>query len=357
MSAGHTVDYEKLYRQIVDQLSLGVLIVDEVDTIIFINLSAQSMLAMSDRQACGLTLGQCFRQSDQLFDVIKFVRRNRVACTQREVRLSFNNEHYLTADLSINMLSDDGEMILEINPVDRRLKIDRERRQFADDETVRLLVQGLAHEIKNPLGGLRGAAQLLARELPTSDLREYTDVIIDEADRLRRLVDGLMGPTTRHDPKRTNIHWILERVRQLIEVEAAEGIRIDRDYDPSIPDMSAEPDHLIQAFLNIARNAMQALGDSGTIRLRTRTENHFTIANHMHRVVLRVDIEDDGPGVKAEMIDRVFFPMITTKPTGTGVGLAISRSLVHQQGGLIECHSVEGLTRFTIWLPLEPADD
>lgn len=357
MSIGHTIDHDHLYQQIVDQLNLGILVVDEFDTIIFINLSAQSMLAMSDRQARGASLSHCFRHSDQLFEVIEFVRRHGVACTQREIRLFFNGEHSLTADLSINIITEDGHLMLEINPVDRRLRIDRERRQFADDETVRLLVQGLAHEIKNPLGGLRGAAQLLAKELCSPDLQEYTDVIIDEADRLRRLVDGLLGPTTKHDPKPTNIHWILERVRQLIEVESPDGIHIHRDYDPSIPDMIAEPDHLIQAFLNIARNAMQALGDSGTILLRTRTESHFTIADQMHRVVLKIDIEDNGPGVKADMIDRVFFPMITTKPTGTGVGLAISRSLIHQQGGLIECHSMKGLTRFTIWLPLEPAND
>jgi two-component system, NtrC family, nitrogen regulation sensor histidine kinase GlnL len=357
MSSSNAAGPDALARQLVDQLTVGVVVVDADDRVLFINTTAQSLLAVSDRQAIGMPVGQCLRDDGALLEIIDLVRSTGVPRTQRETRLPINGDVWLTVDLSVNTLGDDGALLFEVTPLDRRLRIDRERRQLSDYETVRQLVRGLAHEVKNPLGGLRGAAQLLARELPDAGLREYTDVIIAEADRLRRLVDGLIGPTTKHTPKRTNVHWILERVRQLVEGEAGPAITLVRDYDPSIPDMLAEPDRLIQAVLNIARNAMQALGESGTIRLRTRTQSNFTIAERPHRMVLRIDIEDDGPGIAPAIMDRIFFPMITTKPSGVGMGLAIAQSLVFDQGGLIECHSVVGNTCFTIWLPLEPAND
>ncbi len=227
------------------------------------------------------------------------------------------------------------------------------------------MVRGLAHEIKNPLGGIRGAAQLLARELATPELQEFTDVIISETDRLTSLVDRLLGPKSLPEPVSTNIHRLLERVRTLIHMESNGSVDIERDYDPSIPEVAVDPGLLIQAFLNIARNAVQSLkeietqgsdaGDKWNPRLKftTRTLRQYAIGQQFHRVVIKVDIEDNGNGVPEHIRDQLFFPMITGRSDGTGLGLSIAHSIVHQHGGAIEFESEPGQTIFSIILPLE----
>ena len=217
----------------------------------------------------------------------------------------------------------------------------------------RALVRGFAHEVKNPLGGLRGAAQLLEGELPDASLKEYTQIIISEADRLQKLVDEMLGPNRLPKKSLVNIHEVLERVRSLVLAEVPDGVQIKRNYDPSIPEFVADRDQLLQAVLNIVRNAIQAVEETGIIELKTRIERQFTIGNVRHRHVLRIDITDNGPGIPEEMQHRIFYPMVTSRAEGTGVGLSIAQSLISRHDGLIECSSNEDGAKFTILLPLE----
>jgi len=243
--------------------------------------------------------------------------------------------------------------------VDWRLRINREEHILAQHHTTRALVRNLAHEIKNPLGGLRGAAQLLERELPDPALREYTRIIIGEADRLRGLVDRMLGPNQPRAYDEVSIHEILERVCGLVEAEANSGIRIERDYDPSIPPVWGDADRLIQAVLNVVRNAVQVLDRRGIITLRTRVQRQYTIGSKRHKLVARLDVIDDGPGIPSEWQEQIFYPMISGRPNGTGLGLSIAQNIVNQaqnivnqHGGLIECVSRPGETVFTLLLPL-----
>jgi two-component system nitrogen regulation sensor histidine kinase GlnL len=219
------------------------------------------------------------------------------------------------------------------------------------------MVRQLAHEIKNPLGGLRGAAQLLERELPSEELREYTRVIISEADRLRSLVDSLLGPVRAPRKEAANIHELLDRVFHLVRGEAPAGIEIVRDYDPSLPAVSADRDQLVQAMLNLARNAVQVMGLRGQLTLRTRALTHATIGERRLRVAAAVQFEDNGPGVPPELRDTIFYPLVTSRPGGTGLGLAVAQDLVTRHGGIIEFDSRPGRTVFTLLLPIETTDE
>jgi two-component system, NtrC family, nitrogen regulation sensor histidine kinase GlnL len=215
------------------------------------------------------------------------------------------------------------------------------------------VLRGLAHEVKNPLGGLRGAAQLLERELSDKQLKEYTRIIVHEADRLRNLVDRVMGGYTPLNKRPVNVHEVLEHVRKLVLVETPVGLTVRCDYDPSLPTLQADAEQLIQAALNILRNSVQALGGKGTVVIRTRIERSFTIGHTHHRLALRVDIEDNGPGIPAELLDKIFYPMVTGRADGTGLGLSIAQDIVARHGGLIECASQPGRTLFTLYLPVE----
>jgi two-component system nitrogen regulation sensor histidine kinase GlnL len=239
--------------------------------------------------------------------------------------------------------------------LDRYLKIDRDESISTQQQITRQMIRGLAHEIKNPLGGIRGSAQLLERELATEDLRAYTEIIISETDRLTALVDRLLGPNSLPQPSLTNIHEVLERVRTLIELEADPDLEFKTDYDPSIPEVSIDPELMVQVILNIARNAMQSLEatQSSCLRFTTRVERQFTIGVTQHRLVAKIDIVDNGPGIPDELKHHLFYPMITGRPNGTGLGLSVAQSIVHQHHGLIEFESRPGSTTFSIFLPLE----
>ena len=259
------------------------------------------------------------------------------------------------------MLQDDGTfaLVLEIQPLDRMLRISREEGIFSSQQNTRALVRGLAHEIKNPLGGLRGAAQLLARELPDIALKDYTNIIIEEADRLRNLVDQMLGPHKVPEKKPLNVHEVVERVRHLLEAETQGQIHFVRDYDPSIPDLLGDKEQLIQAVLNIVRNAVEAMNGMAqkpprpTILLRTRSLRQFTIGTQRHRLVAKIDIIDNGPGVPPDLLETIFLPMVSGRSDGTGLGLSISQSIINRHNGLIECHSQPGNTTFSLYIPLE----
>ncbi len=337
---------------LLEHMHTAVLHLDAGLVVRYLNPAAEMLFGVSARQLLGQPFVALASGAADLQAGIRQALSTGVAYTERERRLVIGPQQVVTVDSTATPLPN-NEVLLELVHLDRQLRISREHKLLAQNKVIRELIRGLAHEIKNPLGGLRGAAQLLERQLDSADLVEYTRVIIGEADRLQQLVDNLLGPNNRPRIQQTNIHEVLERVRHLVQAEARPELKILRDYDPSIPPLWAAPDQLIQAILNLVRNAMQALGQRGTITLRTRTQRQFTIGETTHRLVVRVDIVDDGPGIPPEIIETIFYPMVTTRPEGSGLGLPLAQTLVNQNGGLIECTSEPGNTVFTIWLPLE----
>ncbi len=263
-----------------------------------------------------------------------------------EVRVSSLEHENLTASL-----------LVEMSDRTRRSRISREKALLIQHGAGRQMIRQLAHEIKNPLGGIRGAAQLLGKQLQNEDLEEYTSVIISEADRLAGLVDTLLGPGGPPNKQQSNVHELLEYVVRLIQAESGNQIDIRRDYDPGLPAMDLDRDQLVQALLNLVRNAVAALGGQGRITLRSRAIMNFTIGDTRHKVVASLEIEDDGPGIPSDLQDSVFYPLVTNRPDGTGLGLPVAQELISRHHGLIEFESRPGRTVFFVRIPLGPAAD
>lgn len=344
-------------RRVVESLSIAVLVLDRRLRLLFMNPAAETLLELSFRKARKSALPDLIIGAEPFITGLRHCLESGHPYVERELQLILPLERTVTVDCTAAPLLERDpptELLLEIRQVDWRLRISREEHILAQHHTTRALVRNLAHEIKNPLGGLRGAAQLLERELPDPVLREYTGIIIGEADRLRNLVDRMLGPNQLPVHSEVSIHEILERVCGLVEAEAHPGIRIERDYDPSIPSLWGDADQLIQAVLNVVRNAAQALSErgQGVITLRTRVHRQYTIGAKRHKLVARLDIIDDGPGISPAQQEQIFYPMISGRPEGTGLGLSIAQSIVAQHGGLIECASRPGETVFTLLLPL-----
>lgn len=237
--------------------------------------------------------------------------------------------------------------------VTRRARISRENALLIQHGAGRQMIRQLAHEIKNPLGGIRGAAQLLERQLADDELKEYTDVVISETDRLAGLVDTLLGPGGPPNKQPVNVHELLEYVVKIVAAEVGKSVTIERDYDPSLPQISLDRDQVVQAFLNLLQNAATALDGQGTITVRSRAITNFTIGNTRHRVIASIEIEDDGPGIPKDLQDSVFYPLVTSNPQGTGLGLPAAQELISRHGGLIEFDSRPGRTVFIVRIPLE----
>jgi len=341
---------------VLDNLNTAVLLVDSDLRIKAMNPAAEMLFSTGVRQAVGQSLAYLLPHNQALIESIHSCLLSDHPVTEHGLRLMLSGSSRTTVDCTYTPLARPGaqsELILEINPIDRLLRLAREESRHDQHTASRAVIRGLAHEIKNPLGGLRGAAQLLERELPSPALREYTRIIIHEADRLRNLVDRMVGPSTPLRKEPTNIHEVLEHVRSLVLAEVPTGIRVLRDFDPSIPELGADRDQLIQATLNIARNAVQALEGKGTIRFRTRIVRQFTIGTRRHRLAVCVEIEDSGPGIPDDLRESIFYPMVTGKPDGTGLGLSIAQDIVQQHQGMIEFSSRPGLTVFRIYLPID----
>ncbi len=250
-----------------------------------------------------------------------------------------------------------ASLLVEMSDVTRRTRISRENALLIQHGAGRQMIRQLAHEIKNPLGGIRGAAQLLGKQLQSDELEEYTSVIISEVDRLAGLVDTLLGPGGPPNKQRSNVHELLEYVIKLIQAEIGDEIDIHRDYDAGLPHMDLDRDQLVQALLNLVRNAVVALGGQGKIILRSRAIMNFTIGDTRHNVVASLEIEDDGPGIPADLQDSVFYPLVTSRPDGTGLGLPVAQELISRHDGLIEFESRPGRTVFFVRIPLEAATD
>lgn len=353
---------ETLHTRILDNLKTAILLVEPNLTLGYLNTAAEALLEISGSRMLGEPITSLFSEQDDTVAGLREAIRAGSAFTKRETLLTLPGGQQITVDYAVTPILEEGErvsLVMELQPLDRMLRISREEGILSFQQSTRALVRGLAHEIKNPLGGLRGAAQLLARELPGSALRDYTNIIIEEADRLRKLVDQMLGPHKAPDKKPLNIHEAIERVRQLLEAETHGAVAFIRDYDPSIPDLLGDKEQLIQAVLNIVRNAVEALAampeppTRPTVLLRTRTLRQFTIGTQRHRLVAKVDIGDNGPGIPPALVETIFLPMVSGRPDGTGLGLSISQSIINRHNGLIECASVPGNTLFSLYIPLE----
>lgn len=340
---------------LLENLSTAVLALDADDKVSWLNPAAEMLLEQSARRVQGQPLNHFLAEADSLLADLAEVRRLGQSRHQHEVPLTLPHGHHTMVDRIVTPLLDEAKsLLIELRPLDSQLRLTADTRQQSLSHASRELLRNLAHEIKNPLSGLRGAAQLLASEVD-SPLRDYTDIIIFEADRLRSLVDQLLGPHRPAQRQLLNIHEVLERVRLLVEASAGAGVRVERDYDPSLPDLVAAPDQLTQALLNITQNAVEALQGHGCLRLRSRALSQHTVKGQRHRLVLKIEVIDDGPGVPAELRDRLFLPLVTGKATGTGLGLSIAQTLVQQHGGQIDYHSRPGETVFSLYLPYYPA--
>lgn len=345
---------------ILDHLTNALLVFDESNRLSYINPAGEMLFAVSKRQLIGMRARSIFGQGDRTIESdFKRALQQGEILTRRNLTL-WTPTQPTTVNLTVVPIQE-GEgvtsLLVEIEQLDRHLKISMEEQILAQQNAGRMLLRGLAHEIKNPLGGIRGAAQLLERELPDRELKEYTRIIMDESDRLQMLVDRMLGPNKPVSMALINIHRILERVRQLVSVEAPPGVRIERDYDPSLPMVMGDGDLLIQAILNIVRNAAQAVGEAGTLRIVTRIDRQITIGHRRNRMAVKIDIIDDGPGIPQGLLGQIFYPMVTGRAEGTGLGLSIAQSLINQHGGLIECSTEPGHTVFSIYLPLELKDE
>lgn len=367
-------------RLVLDHQETAVILVSRSFNIEYLNAAAQALLKTSAQFAQQTHITELFTDPAMPIEQWQASLKDEVPLANRSANLILKDGSALSSDYRITPILDLDAALIELHEMNRLMRIGRDDQSINAQETSRQLVRGLAHEVKNPLGGIRGAAQLLQKELEkleklenpkdtpglespatmnstaqTGSLSEYTQVIISEADRLGNLVDRMLGPNQALELAPVNIHQVLLHVSSLINAESALPLELRNDFDPSLPDLLADYDSMVQALLNIIRNAVQALvnTDNPTIRLRTRSVRQFTIGTVRHRLVLRVDIEDNGPGIPPEIYDRIFYPMISGRSEGTGLGLAITQTIIGQHSGLLEVESRPGQTCFSVYLPME----
>ena len=351
----NTIDRKIAFR-VLENLNHAVLLFDQELQLRYLNAEAESLFGNSARHLLGESAHRLFSGENDLVVQLDHAISTLQPFTHRAMSITLSYKNPIIVDFTASPFSENqvvNEIIVEVSQVDRMVRIAQDEILLKQQNVTQEIVRGLAHEVKNPLGGLRGAAQLLEKELPNEELKEYTQVIISEADRLQNLVNRLLGPSTLPRHQLVNIHEMLERVRNLVLAEVDSNIKLHRDYDPSIPDLNADPDQLIQAILNIVRNAVEALSGSGNIYLKTRIHRQFSIGHNRYRLVASISIIDDGPGVSADIKDRIFYPLVTSRATGTGLGLSIAQSLIQKHLGIIECTSRSGYTEFTINLPID----
>ena len=336
-------------------MSSGVILLDDNLLIVDLNPAAENVLGVSRSRARGQSLLQLMDDEPEMREILA-----RVAVTgdhyANEMRLAPSEVHpdERVVDCRVSPVElENATLLVEITDVTRRTQITRENALLIQHGAGRQMIRQLAHEIKNPLGGIRGAAQLLERQLEEAELREYTDVVISETDRLAGLVDTLLGPGGPPNKQPVNVHELLEYVVRIIDAEDQKKLTIARDYDPGLPDIALDRDQMVQAFLNLVRNAAAALDGQGQLTLRSRAVTNFTIGNTRHRVIASIEIEDDGPGIPQDMQDSIFYPLVTSRPEGTGLGLPAAQELISRHGGLIEFDSRPGRTIFFVRIPLE----
>lgn len=335
-----------------DCLSTGAMVLDADGRIQYVNPAAETLLGLSGALLVGDTAGHTFERSPELLAAIQTARNEQETVIEYELDVVVNGHSPIRLGCSISPLERPASAVLiEMRAVDPHLRIARLEQSRLQQEANRELLRNLAHEIKNPLGGIRGAAQLLEHELPRESLREYTQVIIKESDRLQSLMERLLTPHRTPRFGAVNIHEVLERVRSLVLAETP-SVTLRRDYDISLPEIRADSEQLIQATLNIARNAVQAMHGQGEIILRTRVARQITLESRRYRLGMRVEIIDNGPGIPDDIRDQIFYPLVSGREGGSGLGLAVAQTLVAQNHGTIDCESRPGHTVFSIFLPI-----
>ena len=338
-------------------LNTAVLMLDEGLIVTYANPAAETLFAQARKQIVGVPLDTALPGNEEFVHRLAHALETQAGFNDNDLLLEV--EGYPVHLHCVITPAETGEarLVLEFRELQQQLKIAREAKMLEQQQANRELIRNLAHEIKNPLGGIRGAAQLLERELPDAELREFTQVIVKEADRLQSLMNRLLTPNRLPQIEQVNIHEVMERVRTLLHAEFPEGLEVKRDYDTSLPEITGDKEQLIQAILNVARNGAQATGGLGEIRMVTRIARQVTIARMRYRHAIAVSIEDDGPGVPPDLADRIFYPLVSGRQGGTGLGLSLAQSFVSQHHGLIEFDSEPGRTRFTLLLPLRtPAE-
>ncbi|WP_391856447.1 nitrogen regulation protein NR(II) [Vibrio cidicii] len=340
---------------ILSNMVTATLILDDGLQVKHANPAAEQLFAQSAKRIIHQPLSQLIQHASLDLALLSQPLQSGQSITDNDVTFVVDGKPLLL-EVTVSPISIEREpmLLVEMRKVDQQRRITQEMNQHAQQQAAKLLVRGLAHEIKNPLGGLRGAAQLLEKMLPDPSLTEYTQIIIEQADRLRTLVDRLLGPQKPGKKQEANLHQVLEKVRQLVELESQQTLLIERDYDPSLPDIYMDADQIEQAMLNIVSNAAQVLAnqDDGLITIRTRTVHQANIHGHRCKVAARIEIIDNGPGIPVELQDTLFYPMVSGREGGTGLGLSISQNLIDQHNGKIDVESWPGHTNFTIYLPI-----
>lgn len=354
---------DQLHRFLLDNLNTAVLLLDDNLAIEYFNPASEALLKVSRARLKEAVANDIFADSGHVMKTLKSSLESGRPHMRRHEYLDVYAADTVQVDYSVTPIELNARkmLLMEMQPIDRFLKINRDEALLSAHDTSKNLIRGLAHEIKNPLGGIRGAAQLLdeeiAEQMLDDEARELCQIITTETDRLRNLVDRLLGPNQLTQVTTLSIHEVTERVFALLQAELQGQITLDRDYDPSIPPIEGDIEQLIQAVLNIARNAMQALLDcdhsAPRILFRTRVHRSFTIAGASHKMICKLDIIDNGPGIPADIKDQIFFPMVSGRSDGTGLGLTIAQTAINSHQGMIKCESKPGDTSFTIFLPIK----
>lgn len=338
-----------------DQLLTGIVQLDAQLDIRYMNAAAETILDGSRKRLLGAPLFSLFSFSSLEPDVLRHALRDEQSVSDSDVTWIFHDGQRLTVEfIAQPLLQKNGQaqLLLELRQVDQIRRINQENSQQLQLQAAHSIVRGLAHEIKNPLGGLRGAAQLLASELPDAALRDYTDLIMQQADRLRNLVDRMLGSHELPQRAAANVHEVIERVIAVAQLSAPPQVQFERDYDPSLPELTMAADAIEQAILNVVMNAFEALAaEGGVICLRTRVLHQQTLYGQRYRQCAVIEIQDNGPGVPDDLKETLFYPMVSGRAGGTGLGLAITQNVIHQHAGKVEVLSEPGQTRFLLYLP------
>jgi two-component system, NtrC family, nitrogen regulation sensor histidine kinase GlnL len=342
-----------------DLLASAVLLIDDDLRVRYVNPAGENLLAVSSRSVEGKPLSAVCNCPPSLQSAFDNGLHNNWGYTGQNIKLTRSDGEPLHMNCTVTPVRPDlavgVRLLLELQPIEQQLAASREERLIQQQQANRELIRNLAHEIKNPLGGIRGAAQLLEHELGNPSLKEYTQVIIKEADRLQDLMQRLLTPHRAMLPTTVNIHEILERVRSLLTAEFPGSLEVFRDYDTSLPELVGDREQLIQAVLNIARNAAQAMAGEGEISLRTRSLRQVTLAKKRYRLAMEIKVIDNGPGIPDEIRERMFYPLVSGREGGSGLGLTIAQNFIQHHNGTIDCSSRPGNTVFTLRLPVEAA--
>ncbi|MEZ5627825.1 nitrogen regulation protein NR(II) [Denitromonas sp.] len=336
-----------------DLLSTAVVLVDDKLIVQYLNAGAENLFGVSARRHAGRSLDALLGEPPGLAAALYNALNNNWSYTGKDLRIvPPGRDAPIEIDCTVSPVEAPGvRLLLEFRPIEAQLRVTREEVLLQQQQANRELIRNLAHEIKNPLGGIRGSAQLLEGELDDPQLKEYTQVIIAEADRLQALMKRLLGTHAVMRPAPLNLHDVLERVRRLILAEFP-GVTVRRDYDTSLPDLTGDREQLIQAVLNIVRNAAQAVEGAGEIILRTRAARQVTLAKRRHKLALELQVIDNGPGIPEEIRDQIFYPLVSGRDGGSGLGLSLAQGFIEQHHGMIEVDSVPGRTCFTLLLPI-----